>query len=57
MNGDKVYYIILTENIFLSSDIQMQVPFECMATPGKELVVRGKLGEFLQSHGLEDSIG
>lgn len=28
-----------------------------MATPGKELVVRGKLGEFLQSHGLEDSIG
>lgn len=28
-----------------------------MATPGKELVVRGELGEFLQSHGLEDSIG
>ncbi|XP_062594941.1 CUE domain-containing protein 2-B-like [Saccostrea cucullata] len=28
-----------------------------MATPGKELVVKGELGKFLQSHALEDGIG
>ncbi|XP_022291004.1 CUE domain-containing protein 2-B-like [Crassostrea virginica] len=28
-----------------------------MATSGKELLVRGKLGDFLQEHGLQNSIG